>query len=92
MILTEKDYILLEDEILSKRDGCADIDREDEIFSFDYEVKTSFYIERETDGYITTDAVCYITNISCVNENGEQVYHNFDASKLARSVEQSLVS
>ena len=96
MILTKNDYNELSSEIFARESGCAEIERDGELLTFLYDVNTDSYVEDDyfhgTGAQVITHAVCRITDVSCVNENGEQVASNFDANKLASMVEESLIS
>lgn len=94
MILTEKDYYEFSSQMGGK--GCVELERGGEILTFDYEITTDGYDEDDyyngTGAHITTDVVCNITNISCVDESGKDVQCDFDENKLSSLVEQELLT
>ena len=94
MKLTENDYYNLASQMNDK--GCIELERDGELLTFDYNIESSGYDEDDyyngTGAHITTDVVVRITEVACVNEDGESVECDFDANYLEKIVEQSLLT
>lgn len=85
MIFTEKDYIEMASRI-TEGEGCIDIERNDELLVFDYNLIVDGYNERETNAIIITDVELQVENICCVNEFGDEVPNDFDENRLVDMV------
>lgn len=89
MILTDEDYEVLASQVEEGED-YAILDKDNEELEIHYECEEDAYQEDDyyngTGAWVVTAINVRVLNVSCVNEDGEQVDTNFDEWKLEKEV------
>lgn len=82
MTLTDEDYKLLASQI-EEGDGYAILDKDGEGLEVYYQCEEGSYCAGL---WVTTEINFQVLDVSCVNDNGEQVDHDLDVWKLYKKL------